>query len=531
MSERIAGLIRVACFFVPMLFVAVGIAVPALLLLAGVLIALVNNPGSLYDTEFIPDLVRAGAGTLFLGVLAYVAFRIAGARKRLKAGLILGPVFVGGVVTLFLLLGVLIAIEGAIGDDGGNQSRFEAFVWIGVIALVATLTIVMPVIVALRYLAGVRVVHPYMSLAVWFGLAVLLITNVGEKPQSPETAAIKAAKRDAALARVSSAPPDAAELAFKYRPLLLYDTDEKRSPLDADEFLQERGSDGEPAHELCTSTGVVFRSCTRIESAADLGPPGQDPGSVLALDVNPAPRARDEFHDQPTAQRIYYHVDADDPDGRIHLDYWILYRYNDSPKFGDHTCLSGLSFKELTCFDHEGDWEGITVSLTRDRRPQSVVYVGHAWRYRYWWDDLRALRVIDGSRPRVWVARGSHASYPAPCGRNVSCRQPDSDIPDGDRDGRKEWPLNRDGVCRAADCLRQLPIGPDGRIASWNGFAGYWGAARCTAGTQLCTRSQGPETPPFQGRYADPGGKGPERRTLRQWYRRAVDRLPPPNGA
>jgi hypothetical protein len=533
LRELPAVVLRVACFSVPALMIALGVAVPALLGVAAVAIVIVNEPGSLYDTAFISDLATIGAGAAFLGLLAFVVFAIAGSSKRLKAGIVAGPALTLGALALFLVLGVAIAIQGAGGDAGLVESRFQAWLRLVLIALAATLTIVLPVIFALRKWADVTVVHPRLSLVVWFTLTAILLGNVGDPPETPEAAVAKAVKKGEALARGSPPPADAADLAWKHRPLLLFDSGEQRSPLDVDEFLAERGGDGEPAHQLCTDTGIAYRSCSGVSGADDLAPAADDPGAVIALDVNPAPRAGDEFRDEATAQRMYFHVDADDPDGRVHLDYWIFYRYNDSPQFSDHTCLSGFSFKDLTCFDHEGDWEGITVSLTRDRRPESVVYVGHHWRYRFAWDDLRALRVVGGSRPRVWVARGSHASYPAECGKRVkrSCRQPASDVPDGARDGRKGWRRNSDSACRAVDCLRPLPLTEAGKPSSWAAFPGYWGAARCTVGTRLCTRSLGPDTPAFQGRYADPGGKGAARTLLRQWYGRAVDRLPSSGGA
>jgi hypothetical protein len=83
-------------------------------------------------------------------------------------------------------------------------------------------------------------------------------------------------------------------------------------------------------------------------------------------------------------------------DGGISLQYWFFYPYNEAPVF---------------LFNHEGDWEHITVELGANGVPRSVDFAQHSnndpgvvrpWR------DVRRM----GDHPIVLSARGDHASYP-----------------------------------------------------------------------------------------------------------------------
>lgn len=71
------------------------------------------------------------------------------------------------------------------------------------------------------------------------------------------------------------------------------------------------------------------------------------------------------------------------------LQYWFLYAYNDAPN------------------KHEGDWEMVTIELSREGLPLRAGYAGHASGFQRPWSGVKT---IDG-RPVVYVARGSHAAY------------------------------------------------------------------------------------------------------------------------
>ena len=86
---------------------------------------------------------------------------------------------------------------------------------------------------------------------------------------------------------------------------------------------------------------------------------------------------------------VYFHLAYQPSQGRVAIEYWLLYLYND---FYD---------------EHEADWEGVTVVLENDA-PLGAAYSQHQGRKWIAWSALRKT----ATHPLVYVARGSHADYP-----------------------------------------------------------------------------------------------------------------------
>jgi hypothetical protein len=105
--------------------------------------------------------------------------------------------------------------------------------------------------------------------------------------------------------------------------------------------------------------------------------------------------ARAGSHD-PRDWTTYAHV-YPGTDGGIRLQYWFLYAYNDGPLW----------------FDHDSDWEHVTVRLDRDHVPLGAYLARHEHNnpgpYRAW-NQLRKM----GGHPVILSARGTHASYSDP---------------------------------------------------------------------------------------------------------------------
>ena len=120
------------------------------------------------------------------------------------------------------------------------------------------------------------------------------------------------------------------------------------------------------------------------------------PGNALSPGCS-YERLFDQWRTPPV---IYAHVfsDPDDPETLV-LQYWFFYLYND---WNDR---------------HEGDWEMIQLFFDApDARsaigtePRLVAFAQHEGaEVSDWSDDV--LQVVDGTRPVVYVAAGSHASY------------------------------------------------------------------------------------------------------------------------
>lgn len=297
-----------------------------------------------------------------------------------------------------------------------------------------------------------------------------------------------------AAAHAQAAPLDEGLLALRFRPALYFAPKEPWRPLEVERFLAERSPSG-ARHRRCIARRFKADRCHVADEPRDLRAPwshldlrgaranGADAASPhLAECGNPraAVALRDCERGPWTA--IYYNVTV--TSRRIYVDYWWLLRFNEYTP------------------DHEGDWEGVTVALTRDAIPQvdHVAFSAHGRSYRY----PAGVATFEGEHVRVYVARGSHASYPRPCERR--CRQTSGHRPEREFPGGVPWPANSDAECLAG-CVLPLPEhDPDPAVhrrenaASWNGWSGRWGVpARPHAGM-----SSGPRSPGWQERYRAP---------------------------
>src|SRR3954469_8484855 len=100
------------------------------------------------------------------------------------------------------------------------------------------------------------------------------------------------------------------------------------------------------------------------------------------------PRYRDRLHGRSRR----------DSQGRLWLQYWFFYYYNDFQ----------LAGPLLTGGKHEGDWEMIQIRLDDAEQPVEAVFAQHANAERHDWGYVARA---GASTPLVYVARGSHASY------------------------------------------------------------------------------------------------------------------------
>ena len=129
--------------------------------------------------------------------------------------------------------------------------------------------------------------------------------------------------------------------------------------------------------------------------------------------------------------RVYGRAVEDN--GRLWLQYWLWYFYN------DYSLALGAGL-------HEGDWEMIQLRMHGDE-PDVAVYAQHTHA------EKRPWRAVDreAGRPVVYVARGSHASY-FEAGYHTTeawydladgkrkAPEPALEILDGDGPGWARWP-------------------------------------------------------------------------------------------
>ena len=104
-------------------------------------------------------------------------------------------------------------------------------------------------------------------------------------------------------------------------------------------------------------------------------------------------------HHRGDARRVRARRDRARPPGKLALQYWFFYVFND--------CNN----------KHEGDWEMIQLVFAAADAAQAlgsdpieVGYSQHEGAERAAWDDAK-LELVDGTHPVVYPAAGSHANF------------------------------------------------------------------------------------------------------------------------
>jgi hypothetical protein len=247
------------------------------------------------------------------------------------------------------------------------------------------------------------------------------------------------------------------DLLRRFRPQLVYDSNEAFFADSAAEWtdnpgnaLRRYGPQGEPGQVLATAIPERGQDKLDLEFLAHPaygnGAPYRD-GDAIS---DPSRDYRDQYvalrRQQRYRNRMYGRA-KEDSDGRLWLQYWFFYLYN------DYNLAGGIGL-------HEGDWETAQLRML-GASPDLAVYAQHRWAERRPWGDVDRL---EGSldTPLVYVARGSHASYFRP-----------------DYHETEAWYDMADGK-RPAPELALEPIDDGSR--SWVAWPGRWGDTRARVG-------------------------------------------------
>jgi len=202
--------------------------------------------------------------------------------------------------------------------------------------------------------------------------------------------------------------PDPADLLRRFQPELRYDSNEAFFCDSAAEWTDNPGNvlrrteNGQPGAVLAAtapSTGpaelnLAFLSAAEYankQSVADEDEIGAPARNYRAMYVKLRPQ-RPEY-----ADRMYGRV-KEDSKGRLWLQYWFFYFYN------DYNLAGGIGL-------HEGDWETAQLRIGPDgEHPDLAVYAQHIHAEQAPWEHVEKSPAST-DRPLVYVARGSHASY------------------------------------------------------------------------------------------------------------------------
>jgi hypothetical protein len=311
--------------------------------------------------------------------------------------------------------------------------------------------------------------------------------------------AVLAAGADVAAGETRTAitSQEEAALAKSFRPILRFDSSERWRPLGVEALVAESfagrrhrfcTNSPDPAPDTCGDLTAVAQIQGPLPAYIDVfnsavGSRGYHVPSLAACPRKAQPPGLRDCNAGPTSA-IYYNASL--RGDLLYIDYWWFLRFNDFP--------AGT---------HEGDWEGVTVALgDRPRRVLFVVFDAHGRQYRY----RRSLVRFTGRRPHVFIALGSHGSYPRPCTLRSCIRTGSSPLPEPRFNGRARWGNNRNAAC-GTTCVRALPeilsdpaTPPAANAAAWNGWTGTWG----TLATGQVSFSGPPRSPGLQGRYRNP---------------------------
>jgi hypothetical protein len=305
-----------------------------------------------------------------------------------------------------------------------------------------------------------------------------------------------------------------------YRPVLYFDSGEPWRPLRIGDWLRRSGVElclPDAECEVVRTTQEFFTSAPALRAwrrgreaelyldipgtrTKDYRPEGDDvcrPWTDTPFMCDGAPRSAIYVFWSDTSNGPRRPLEPQDrvtrDDYQIYLDYWWFMPFND---FSGPT---GCRFR-LLCTDHEGDWEGVTVVLSVKGGVidglHEAHYAQHEGKPLYFGRiELRGDDALWSDRPRVYVARGTHAAYTRPCPipageQLVPCIQSLRGVPEAPHDGFESWYMNEDDHCN----LQCVVLMNGERWPAWPGFWGY----------KESGQGRAPRSPGQQARFKDP---------------------------
>jgi hypothetical protein len=265
------------------------------------------------------------------------------------------------------------------------------------------------------------------------------------------------------------ADPEA--LLRRHCPILLYDSQEAYFADHPAQMVVNPGNELRRGADGTLIARVDDGSLTLDTLRAKTYPDGTTPSKDDVLSIKGTNYAAQYAALRENHQELKNHIVARavrDRQQVLWLQYWLWYFYNDYRLAASY----GL---------HEGDWELVQIRLGGDGdTPDLAVYAQHAQAEQRSWDRVS----VEGDRPRVYVARGSHASY---FRAGVFQTEVWADVCDGGR--RSPEPT-------------LLIIGEHPH--DWAGWPGRWGDTKPGARVDKSLGSPSPDGPCRKPHWLDP---------------------------
>lgn len=249
------------------------------------------------------------------------------------------------------------------------------------------------------------------------------------------------------------------DLLRRFQPQLRYDSLEAYFADDPRQMVVN------PGNELRRGSEVLARVDDTSLTWERLGPDGQKDDVLSIKGKDYAVQYARLRQKHPDLNNVMVARAKADRHGRLWLQYWLWYFYNDYRLTAD----VGL---------HEGDWEMVQLRLGDDGVPDYAVYNQHKKAQRRPWDRVEK-DPHNSDTAIVYVARGSHASYFEP---GVHPTEVWADVCDGGRPGPPA----------------RLEIVDD--TTPWARWPGHWGDTK----PRNAVESDSPTGPGRKKEWADP---------------------------
>lgn len=245
------------------------------------------------------------------------------------------------------------------------------------------------------------------------------------------------------------------DLLRRFQPAVRYDSNEQFFADSAAQYMVNPGNELRRGRGDDAGGGVIARAQPRAEeqqlALGFLGPKTYADGSPVEKGDLIGVEGQDYRAQyrrlriaRPDLKNVLY-GHAVEANGRLWLQYWLWYFYN------DYQLAFGIG-------THEGDWEMVQLRIDDPSgHPDVAVYAQHTYGEMRRWEDIEKV-AGQPDRPVIYVARGSHASY-----FDAGYHQTEAwyDIADGEREAPK---------------LRLEILGAD--EPAWARWPGRWGDTR-----------------------------------------------------
>ena len=201
---------------------------------------------------------------------------------------------------------------------------------------------------------------------------------------------------------------DHADLLRRFQPQLKYDSNEAFFADSAAEWtdnpgnvLRRRTQQGRPGKVVAAAAPQTGQPQLSLDFLSDTAYADGQPVEDEDVISSPSARYREMYaalrEREGYKNRMYGHA-KEDSGGRLWLQYWFYYFYN------DYNLAGGVGL-------HEGDWEMVQLRIAPDgARPDLAVYAQHIHAEQAPWEHVEKLTDSPDTAV-VYVARGSHASY------------------------------------------------------------------------------------------------------------------------